>query len=76
MKVTRQIKAAINRRANEVARGYVGAFVQEMTALIEGGVLQPDDLGAWWPDELETSSSPADGCAASAPWGSDPMDLF
>lgn len=76
MKVTRNIKSAINRRANEVARGYIGAFVQEMTALIEGGALAPESVETWWPEELETSNSSADVCAASAPWGSDPMDLF
>lgn len=49
MKVSREVKAAINRRAYFVARALMRQWVQEMTRRIEQGSLRPDELGQWWP---------------------------
>ena len=74
MKVTRQIKAAINRRANEVVRQLLPVLVARLQTQIEVEEMGVGDIEDWWPDELEPvlcnwraearlNGAPADVCA-------------
>lgn len=53
MKVSREVKSEINRRAYSIAQAAMRRWAAQMQAAIEADKLKPDDLGAWWPAELQ-----------------------
>ena len=53
MKVTRSIKSAINRRANEVAQQLTPKLVARLTELIEAEEIMPMYIEHWWPTSFD-----------------------
>ena len=61
MNMTRNIKSAVNRRANEVARQLLPMLVARMTGLIESGELALVDIETWWPADVDLVQACAHG---------------
>lgn len=62
MKVSREVKSEINRRAYFIAQAAMRRWAAQMHAAIEADKLAPDDLGAWWPEEIQ----PGQGAGAGS----------
>lgn len=55
MKMSRELKRAINQRAYFVARALPNVFVARMTAAVEAGEVDAEGVEAWWPAEFDTA---------------------
>ena len=53
MKLTREMKAAINRRVYQVARSAMLKWAVDVRTAVEADEVAPDEIATWWPDELD-----------------------
>lgn len=61
MKVSREVKSEINRRAYFIAQAAMRRWAAQMQAAIEADILAPADIGIWWPAEIPPGTHRGEG---------------